>query len=121
MEGGRMNARRLGTASSVVLLLCSTALVDVAGGSHVGCGQVITQSTTLDSNVGPCPGDGIVIGADDITLDLGGHSVVGTGSSVGIALRVRSGVRVVNGTVTGFGDGVGVSLGSRNTIEGLWA
>jgi hypothetical protein len=62
-------------------------LVDQALGNHVGCGDVITQDTTLDSDLSACPGDGIVIGASDITLDLGGHTV-----SVR-ALQTETGVR----------------------------
>ena len=36
--------------------------------SHVQCGDVTTQDTTLDSDLIDCPGEGIVIGADAITL-----------------------------------------------------
>jgi hypothetical protein len=42
----------------------------------VSCGDVITADTTLDSNLVDCPSNGIVIGADDITLDLNGHRIV---------------------------------------------
>ena len=48
--------------------------------AHVTCGDVITQDTTLDSDLIDCPGDGLVIGADGVTLDLGGHTVDGTGT-----------------------------------------
>jgi hypothetical protein len=39
---------------------------------HVECGEVVTRDTTLDSDLIDCPANGIVIGADDITLDLNG-------------------------------------------------
>ena len=54
----------------------ATALLALSAGqavaSHVQCGDVITQDTTLDSDLIDCPGDGLVIVADNITLDLNG-------------------------------------------------
>jgi hypothetical protein len=35
------------------------------------------QGPTLDTDLVDCPGDGIVIGADGITLDLNGHTLAG--------------------------------------------
>jgi parallel beta-helix repeat protein len=45
--------------------------------SHVSCGDTITTDTTLDSDLVNCPNNGIVIGADNITLDLNGHTIDG--------------------------------------------
>ncbi len=101
------------------ILLTFATQVGVAKAAHVDCGQVITQSTTLDADVGPCPGEGIVIDADNITLDLGGHSILGTGTSSGIVVTGHHLVRIANGTVAGFADGVRMSLGSNNAIEHL--
>jgi parallel beta-helix repeat protein len=69
----------------VVFGLVAAALFSVpaAFANHVQCGDVITQSTTLDSDLVNCPGDGVVIGASAITLDLAGHTVDGTGSDAG--------------------------------------
>ena len=50
----------------LVAVLAVTALSRAAGRHsppHVQCGDVITQDTTLDSDLIDCPGDGIVIGA----------------------------------------------------------
>jgi large repetitive protein len=51
-----------------------------------------------------CPGDGLVIGADHITIDLGGHSISGVNApgSEGIADDSHVGVTVTDGTVSGF-------------------
>ena len=92
-----------------------------ASAAHVTCGQTITVSTTLDSNVGPCA-DGLIIGADNITLDLNQFSVIGTtavGDGPGILISGRTGVTVRNGTVTGFDSGVSIEGGSGNTLTRL--
>ena len=47
--------------------------------THVECGDVITQDTTLDSDLENCAADGVVIGADGVTLDLNGHEIDGAG------------------------------------------
>jgi hypothetical protein len=50
-----------------------------------------------------CRGDGLVVGASGITIDLGGHTVAGTVSddSVGIRNAGRAHVLVKNGVVRG--------------------
>ncbi len=91
----------------------------------VSCGQVITRSTTLTADVGPCRGDGLIIRADGITLDLGGHTVLGArtqtpaGNAAGIRLVAGTGVTVRHGTVTGFDGGVVIDGGSANTLTRL--
>lgn len=50
--------------------------------SNIACGAVITADTTLDSDLVNCPNNGIVIGADNITLDLNGHTIDGDGALV---------------------------------------
>ena len=52
--------------------------------THVECGDTVTQSTTLDSDLVNCPGTGIRVVGENVTLDLGGHTVDGTGSAWGI-------------------------------------
>ncbi len=105
-------------------LLAAVGAGSPASAEPVDCGQVITQSTTLDSDVGPCSGDGIVVGADNITLDLNGHSVFGTGQhgdGAGVLVSLRTGVTVKNGTVRLFDGGVVIEGGSSNTVSGVTA
>ena len=66
---------------------CSSGRLDLltvgtrpAFASHVYCGDTITTDTTLDTDLIDCPSNGIVIGADDITLDLNGHVIDGDGT-----------------------------------------
>ena len=44
----------------------------------VHCGQTLTQSVRLANDLTNCPADGLVIGADGITVDLNGHTIDGT-------------------------------------------
>jgi len=90
------------------------------------CGAVLTADTTLSADVGPCPADGLIIGADSITLDLNGHRVFAVsdpqgGEFAGIHLRGVSGAIVRNGSVSGFDAGVFVDRGSGNLITRLTA
>lgn len=102
---------------------------------RLNCGDVITQTTTLTADVGPCAGTaGIIIGADNIMLNLNGHTVFGvpgpgSGNDGGIRLPFRTGVRITGqpgnsgrtGTVTGFDAGVVINGGSGNLVENLVA
>ncbi len=94
-----------------------------ASAAHVGCGMTITTNTTLDSDVGPCSGEGIIVGADNITLDLNGHRVFGVvgvpGEGAGIHLTGRTGVTVKNGSVRYFDAGVAIEGGGNNQIQAL--
>ena len=86
----------------------------------VVCGQTITQSTTLTGDVGPCSADGIIVGADNITLNLNGFRVFGTpnaGDGAGVLVKFRSGVTVTRGTVTNFDGGVVILGGGNNTVS----
>jgi nitrous oxidase accessory protein NosD len=71
-----------------LIALTLAVLFALSGGqalaAHVDCGDTITQNTKLDSDLIDCPGDGIVIGADNITLDLNGHKIDGIGVGRGI-------------------------------------
>ena len=75
--------------------------------SHVNCGDLITQSITLDSDLLDCPGNGLVIGAPNITVNLNGHTIDGTSGSSGIDnFAGHDRVTIRNGTIQQFFSGV---------------
>jgi large repetitive protein len=98
--------------------------------SNLSCGATITTNTKLDSDLTNCPSDGIVIGADNITLDLNGHTVGGDGVAarscfdegicdLGISnIAGHAGVTIKGGAVSGFDEGVFLS-GSENRVQGV--
>jgi len=102
-----------------------------ASASHVGCGATITVDTTLDSDLVDCPNHGIVIGADDVTLDLNGHRIDGDGKpAVGCDLRKEfcdvgvlndghNDVTVRDGSVREFAVGAFVGRARDNRVLGI--
>jgi parallel beta-helix repeat protein len=95
----------------------------MSDGGPSECGAEITTNTTLDADLVCEKGPALVIAADGVTLDLGGHTVEGGArfgsDGPGILLRNVSGCTVRNGTVQKFEAGVAVEGGAGNLIEGL--
>ena len=82
---------------AVVPVAVTAALLTVGAGAAlakkqpVACGQVIMHSIHLRNDLIDCPGDGLVIGADDVTLDLNRHTIDGTGVGIGVLNGVFGG------------------------------
>jgi hypothetical protein len=97
---------------SVVLLVgfALWALSGAAGAADgdIQCGAVITQDTVLDHDLLDCEGAGLVVGAPNVTLDLGGHEIAGRGNGIGVNVfdQQSTGAVVRNGTVRAFATGV---------------
>ena len=110
---------------ATLTVLGGLAAATPAYAAHVACGQTITTNTVLDSDVGPCANNGIVIGANNITLNLNGFRVFGTpnpGDKAGILLQGRTGVTVTGpGSVTDFDGGVVIEGGGGNTVRQVLA
>ena len=95
----------------------------------VHCGQHVTTSIRLANDLNKCRGDGLVIGADNVTIDLAGHTISGVNArgSEGIADDGHSGARIRNGVIQRFFlNGVGLrsaphSVVSNMTIYGIGA
>ena len=119
----------------IALAICLLAfpLASAAGGgvlaqtAPLSCGDTITVDTTLDRDLSNCPNNGIVIGADGITLDLNGHTISGDGKlvrrcprrqicDVGVANDGHDGVTVRNGSVGHFASGVLVGRARENRV-----
>ncbi|MFN2503551.1 MAG: right-handed parallel beta-helix repeat-containing protein, partial [Acidimicrobiales bacterium] len=108
-------------AVSALALAWGTAVAIPAEAAILGCGDIVVRNTTLENDVGPC-GVGLVIGADNITLDLNGYSITGlprTDDGAGIYLLRRTNVTVKNGTVRNFDGGVVLDGGTQNTVRNM--
>jgi parallel beta-helix repeat protein len=110
---------------ALIAALAFALLPASAQASHVQCGDVITHDTTLDSDLIDCPGDGVIIGADNITLDLSGHTIDGVVPESRRGVNVTTGhdgVTVENGRIQEFAYGVAFQysdhgVASRLSIE----
>jgi large repetitive protein len=147
----RLRSRHGGTVATlvslaVILALVGVALVALTGAKAAGqgqpqCGDTITTDTTLHHDLVDCPNNGIIIGADDVTLDLNYHTIDGDGTPAagcdpetefcdeGIIDLGHDGVTVTHGSVRDFAAGaeagrarhirfLGISA-SRNFFDGL--
>jgi len=74
----------------------------------LACGDTITTDVTLSQDLLNCPGAGLVIGADDVTLDLNGHVIDGdgVGDAPGVLAVEQEGVVIRNGSIRDFVEGV---------------
>ncbi|MDQ6798722.1 MAG: hypothetical protein M3011_12035 [Actinomycetota bacterium] len=125
----RQGVQKAAGTLALALVMVTTGLTATAAAAPaISCGTVITKSTTLTANIGPCPGTGLIVAADNITVDLNGHRVSGNpdarGSGpdqAGVVLRQVHGVTLKNGTVRGFDAGVLIGGGGRNTVTGMRA
>jgi len=90
--------------------------------TSLSCGQVVKQSVKLTANL-VCTSDGLIIGADGITLDLNGHTIAGPGpqsSKIGIMLATSNGVTIKGlGTISGFQAGILDTGGQNNKIMNI--
>ena len=76
------------------------------------CGQIVTESIVLTNDLLDCLVFGLVVGAPNITIDLGGYTVDGLGLAMGVRNQGFDNVTITNGTITGFD--VGVELDDRH-------
>jgi len=130
--------KRMSTRAAIAALSLGGALAfagPAAAGDHddghlttVHCGQTLTQSVRLANDLTDCPGDGLVIGADGITVDLNGHTIDGTVTATtcdrpdafatGVGNPGHDGVTVKRGTVQQFDVGVGAGSGNDGMSGG---
>jgi parallel beta-helix repeat protein len=129
------------TAIATLVLTGVVASSGAEAASKVSCGDTITTDTTLHHNLTNCPNNGIIIGADNITLDLNYHTIDGNGKpaggcdpqkdfcDTGIVNFGHDGVTVMHGSLRGFDAGVNVfgplrhnrllDISSRNRVVGI--
>jgi parallel beta-helix repeat protein len=108
---------------SLVALLAATIVIPAAGATGApspACGDVVTTDVTLSKSLKGCA-SGLVVGADNVTIDLNGHSIKGlaNGTGIGIDVAGRTGVTVKNGNISDFAEGVKLFNTSNSTVERL--
>ena len=121
---------------AVVLALAVAGLLVALSGAkaasnQLSCGDTITTDTTLHHNLVNCPNNGIIIGADDVTLDLNYHTVHGDWTpaagcdpdtefcDVGVINDGHDGVAVVHGSTRQFDVGIFVGRAIHDRLLGI--
>ena len=119
---------RLSIRRGALALAAAAALAAIvapqAGAKQLACGATITKDTKLTRDLVDCPGVGIRIGADDVALDLNGHTVAAAAKrnpkAHGILNKGHDGVTIEGGTVKGFGAyGVRLADAKRNVVRDM--
>jgi hypothetical protein len=89
--------------------------------ADITCGQTITEDTILTENLVCPPGTdySLIIGAPNITLDLGGHMISGHAPDTGVLSVGQEGITIRNGTIEGFNVGVFIIESHQATMEYL--
>lgn len=101
-----------------------------ASGASLACGTRITTNTTLHADLVDCPKNGIVIGADNITLNLNGHTIEGGGRlshcsgpascDIGVDNSAgHHGVAIVRGTIRDFNIGIHAQKTAHDRLRRL--
>ena len=124
-----------GTRAARAILLLAIALIGSALTIQLlpihatnSCGSTITTNTLLTSDILLCAGNGLLIGASNLTLDCQGHVVSGTWNgnltaitygilTLGTARTSLSGVTVKNCLVRGFGIGFEINHVTGSTFQ----
>ena len=114
---------KTGSRLLAVLFLVTQFVVVLPAESRpeITCGQTITQDTILTADLA-CPPDteyALIIGASNITLDLGGHTISGSMPRTGVFAIRQEGITIRNGAIDGFNVGVFIIETNRVTMENL--
>ncbi len=96
-------------------LMTSMATLYITNVQAVSCGDYLTSSATLTADlncVAGFSGAAVSIGADNITLNLNGHTISGPTEMIGISVNDSDHVNIIGngGAVKGFWSGVRSTL-----------
>jgi Periplasmic copper-binding protein (NosD) len=108
--------------SALTTIITSQPLTILAQTSDL-CGSTISSDVELTADI-TCEGDGIRVGGDNLTVNLNGFTLRGSGvesDTTGIIVDGASGV-IINGPgmVTGFGTGVAYTAASGGAMKDVF-
>lgn len=117
MRNHENRGTRNGTRRTCALMLAwlGTSAVGTATANDL-CGATILEDLKLDHDL-TCIGDGLIVGADGIKIDLNGFSVIGSGSGTGIAVTGRTDISIAGGTIRNFAVAVRVNTSTDVVIK----
>lgn len=104
------------TIVAVVAIALSVTVTPQSPTAADLCATTLVADLKLEEDLN-CPGDGLIVGADGVTVDLNGRTIAGSGIGNGITVRGRRGVVIAGGTIRGFVTGVFVGGSSGIVIK----
>ena len=110
--------RRRGTVGRLgacMLASLATGAIQASNANDL-CGATIIENLKLEDDLA-CTGDGLIVGADGLSINLNGHTVAGQGSGAGIVVTGRRDISIAGGTITAFAVGVRVNASTDVVIK----
>jgi parallel beta-helix repeat protein len=108
------------TIFALAVFVVALELVAPARAAAVACGDALTESVTLDADLGCGTDGGLIVFADDITIDLAGHAIGGVGGGNGVDNTLGfDRVTIKNGRIDGFENGILLNGGEEHSIRNM--
>jgi nitrous oxidase accessory protein NosD len=109
-----MERHRLG--KWVLVIACASGLGAPAARATDLCGTTVIDHVTLSQDL-VCSGDGLIVGASGIRIDLNGFSIQGSGTGAGVAVSGYDDVTIAGGTIRQFAVGIRVASSTELVIR----
>jgi len=119
---GHVSLRSRGLALLAAAVIALVAFPALPAHAAIGCGDTLATNSevvTLTGNL-VCSGPGLVVTADNVTIDLGGYTMRGDLSVVAVGIDVTGDdVTIVNGTVRDFDKNIVISHGEGGRVTDI--
>lgn len=119
---GRLSPALVALAGAgVALVLAVGAEGGPSKAQAVSCGDTITQSVKLTADLHCSTSDGLDVGANRVTIDLGGDTIFGVSPYNGVASNGYAYTTIKNGAITGFAGAVFLDTAPHTTVTDIVA
>jgi len=109
----RVHALKLGLGAVVAALIVGWSPAPAR--ASVNCGDTITTSVVLSADLNCGGGTGLLVVANNVTVDFGGHTL-----GCGTVVVTGANVTIKNGSVSGCGTLIGIDQRGNNlTVSGM--
>src|SRR5688500_9983736 len=109
-----MHMERQRLAKWFFIMACVTGLGSPAARASDLCGTTVVNNVTLSQDL-LCSGDGLIVGASGIRIDLNGFTIQGSGGGTGVAVVSHTDVTITGGNIRQFA--VGIRVNDATNLE----
>ena len=100
----------------LLVIACVSGLGAPAARATDLCGTTVIDDVTLSQDL-VCSGDGLIVGASGIRIDLNGFSIQGSGTGAGVAVSGYDDVTIAGGAIRQFSVGIRVATSTELVIR----